>query len=163
MSENSYVTRAELKEELERFECRLDAKFATKEDLADVKVELVGMISGVDTKVGVLDTKVGDLDAKVARLDSKFDGLATKVAGLDAKFDGLAGKVSNLDAKVDNFEVKLEAQTEIILHQMQILLEQERSEIIRVTREENAVTNSRIDSLVRENNLIERRRVVHGS
>ena len=82
------ITREVLREELERFATKEDLKkyatkedlerFATKEDLADVRVELIDKMAGVDRKV---DTVLSKMDFLVEKAGGdRMDALELETA-----------------------------------------------------------------------------------
>ena len=86
-----YVTKKELRDELEKFEERIVGKLDSKIKQLDEKL---------DSKIGQLDKK---LDTKIRQLDEKIDSkikqLDGKIGKLDEKLDS---KIGQLDEKLDS-------------------------------------------------------------
>jgi hypothetical protein len=85
------------------------------QSLAQVKVELLEKIDGVDRKVdavhiGLLE-KIDGVDRKVDAVDRKVDAvrveLLEKIDGVDRKVDAVDRKVDAVDRKVDGVRVEL--------------------------------------------------------
>jgi chromosome segregation ATPase len=72
-----------------------------------VLTRLTRQVSGLETKVANLDTRLGSLETKVANLDTRLASLETKVANLDTRLASLETKVANLDTRLGSLETKV--------------------------------------------------------
>jgi chromosome segregation ATPase len=118
MSEDKYVTRAELKEVLAEFGDRLIGHFEPRFDNLDRQMAgLQNQFDGLQGQVNELQRQVGELQSQVAELRKRVSNVETQLGGLRNEIILLQNRMQRVEVGLEKVALgifKLQSEDEII-------------------------------------------------